>query len=223
VEYQTFLDWSLQYWEPAPPQAFLDWVTAQPNLLYNFADMLMYTLPSPRYKWYENPNYQKLQDAILTETNTAIEQLGFYDVRSFTGLLDTMKLTSAATLLIGILFGIIVALFVAISTLLIYSLLMITVEKKTFENGVLRMLGLSRTDCVQMILIQSFLFVFPSITFAYISAIPTLSAIHSAMFKQENISISPLPAVSATVDGVLLGLLIPTLGSLIPIQVAMAK
>jgi ABC-type antimicrobial peptide transport system permease subunit len=134
-----------------------------------------------------------------------------------------MKLTSAATLLIGILFGIIVALFVAISTLLIYSLLMITVEKKTFENGVLRMLGLSRTDCVQMILIQSFLYVFPSIAIAYVTAIPTLSSIHSVMFKQESVSLSSLPSASATVDGVLLGLLIPTLGSVIPIQVAMAK
>ena len=110
--------------------------------------MLMYTLPSPRYKWYEESNYQKLQDGVLTETNAAIDRLGFYDVRAFTGLLDTMKLTSAATLVIGILFSIIVALFVVISILLIYSLLMITVEKKTFENGVLRMLGLSKTECV---------------------------------------------------------------------------
>jgi len=40
-------------------------------------------------------------------------------------LLQTMKLTSAASLLLGLLFGIIVILFVVISILLIYSLLMI--------------------------------------------------------------------------------------------------
>ena len=72
MEYQTFLEWSLQFWSPAPPQAFLDFVAAQPHLLYNFADMLLYTLPAPRYKWYENADYQKLQDTILAETDTAI-------------------------------------------------------------------------------------------------------------------------------------------------------
>ncbi len=68
-------------------------------------------------------------------------------------LLETMKLTSAASLLIGLLFGIIVALFVVISILLIYSLLMISIETKTFENGVLRMVGISKTNCISMILI----------------------------------------------------------------------
>jgi ABC-type antimicrobial peptide transport system permease subunit len=64
-----------------------------------------------------------------------------------------MKLTSVASLLLGLLFGIIVILFVVISILLIYSLLMISVETKTFENGVLRMIGLNKTNCISMILI----------------------------------------------------------------------
>lgn len=68
-------------------------------------------------------------------------------------LLETLKLTSVASLLLGLLFGIIVLLFVFISVLLIYSLLMISVETKTFENGVLRMIGLSKANCISMILI----------------------------------------------------------------------
>ena len=43
------------------------------------------------------------------------------------------------------------------------------------------------------------------------------------MFNKEGITVSPLPAAGATIDGILLGLLILSLGSLIPIQVAMAK
>lgn len=63
-------------------------------------------------------------------------------------LLSTMKLTSAASLLLGLLFGIIVILFIVISILLIYSLLMISVETKTFENAVLRLVGSSKGDCI---------------------------------------------------------------------------
>jgi len=69
------------------------------------------------------------------------------------GLIETMKLSSAASLLLGLLFSIIIVLFVVVSILLIYSLLMISVETKTFETGVLRLLGLTKYDCIQMILI----------------------------------------------------------------------
>lgn len=93
-------------------------------------------------------------------------------------LLETMKLSSAASLLIGLLFGIIVILFVVISILLIYSLLMISVETKTFENGVLRMLGLSKVNCIFMILIQSIMFVIPSIILGYCASIPALAYIY---------------------------------------------
>ena len=47
----------------------------------------MYTLPSPRYKWYEPTNFQKIQDDATTETNSVMEKLGFYEVRSSMTLL----------------------------------------------------------------------------------------------------------------------------------------
>jgi hypothetical protein len=52
------------------------------------------------------------------------------------GLLEIMELLSYATLLLGLVFGIIVILFITISILLIYSLLMISVETKTFDTGI---------------------------------------------------------------------------------------
>jgi len=64
-----------------------------------------------------------------------------------------MQLLSTATLLLGLIFSIVIILFIVISVLLIYSLLMISIETKTFENGVLRLVGLSKANCVQMILI----------------------------------------------------------------------
>jgi ABC-type lipoprotein release transport system permease subunit len=79
--------------------------------------------------------------------------MGFYQPRVFMGLLQEMELLSTATLLLGLVFSIIVILFIVISILLIYSLLMISVETKSFENGVLRLVGLSKANCVHMILV----------------------------------------------------------------------
>lgn len=71
-------------------------------------------------------------------------------------------------LLLGIVFDVVIILFITISVLLIYSLLMSSVEAKTFENGVLRMVGTSNFDSITVILFQSLIFVVPSLILAYI-------------------------------------------------------
>lgn len=148
-----------------------------------------------------------------------MEMLGFYELRAETGLMDFMKLTSVASMLLGLLFSIIILLFIVVSILLIYSLLMISVETKTFQNGVLRLLGLDKYDGVNMILIQSFFYVIPAIILGFIVTIPCLAAIFGAMFKtQPEVEIPPIPTASATFHATLLGMLIPLVSSIIPIM-----
>jgi hypothetical protein len=85
-----------------------------------------------------------------------------------------MKTYALAVLFIGLIFSIIILLFVMISTLLVYSLLMITIETKAFENGIMRMQGLSKAGFSGMILLQANLFVLPSIACAFIVIVPIL-------------------------------------------------
>ncbi len=66
-------------------------------------------------------------------------------------LLTEMSALQYGVLLLGIVFDVVIILFVTISVLLIYSLLMVSVETKTFENGVLRMVGISTVDCISVI------------------------------------------------------------------------
>ena len=64
-----------------------------------------------------------------------------------------MQLYSYGILFIGLIFNILLIIFVIISVLLIYSLLMITTETKTFDTGVMRLLGLTSSGFVAMVLI----------------------------------------------------------------------
>ena len=126
--------------------------------------------------------------------------------------------------MLGLLFNIIILLFIVISILLIYSLLMISVETKTFETGVLRLIGLSKANCISMILVQSFLFVIPSIICGYLAAIPMLKIIFQAIFKSETgIHVSCLPTAFATVQALILGFFIPIVSSILPIRSMMEK
>jgi ABC-type lipoprotein release transport system permease subunit len=56
-----------------------------------------------------------------------------------------------AVVMLGLIFNVVLLLLITISIILIYSLLMVTVETKTFDQGVLRMIGLSKIDCVWLI------------------------------------------------------------------------
>jgi len=88
---------------------------------------------------------------VLAVTDKVMEDLGFYNIESDMPLLLTMSLLSYAVLLLGIVFDVIIILFISISILLIYSLLMVSVETKTFDYGVFRMVGITKGDSVSML------------------------------------------------------------------------
>ena len=139
-------------------------------------------------------------------------------------VLESMELFSNAILFLGLIFDIIVLLFVVLSVLLIYSLLMISVETKTFEFGVMRMVGLSKSGIISMILLQSFLFVLPSVIAGFALTFPTLGQIYKLLFtKDMGISSKPVPTSFAIIQALIIGLVIPLLSSIVPIQSALSK
>jgi len=134
-----------------------------------------------------------------------------------------MVIYNQAILFIGLVFDIVIILFIVISVLLIYSLLMINTETKTFDIGIMRLVGLSSRGFVAMIFTQAVMFVIPSVIFAYICSYPALWAIFQKLFKTNADQLSIVPGASATFLAISVGLLIPTLSSIIPIQRALAK
>lgn len=96
-------------------------------------------------------------------------------------LLYEMQILSFAILLLGLIFDIILILLVIVSILLIYSLLMITVEHKTFDSGIMRLVGLTKAGYVASILMQAALFVLPSIVCAFLNSVPALYLIYKTL------------------------------------------
>ena len=156
---------------------------------------------------------------IFTETSKITEALGFYPIQAYTELLFEMQTFSFAILFISLVFNILIILFVVISILLIYSLLMITTETKTFDIGIMRLVGLSSYGFVGMVFTQGVMFVLPSILFAYIAAFPSLYFILGWMFNGDlsKGGASFVPNLFATLEAIAIGLLIPLLSSIIPI------
>ena len=141
----------------------------------------MATLPSPKSYYYESADFKTTKKRVLDYMDTIVEKLGTYIPKGSYEVLREMQIFSYGILMIGLIFDIMLIMFVMISVLLIYSLLMINIETKTFEIGVMRLTGLSSGGFVAMIFIQSVMFVLPSLIAAFVCVVPALWAIFNKL------------------------------------------
>ena len=135
-----------------------------------------------------------------------------------------MHIYQYQVMFIGLIFDVIVILFVIVAILLIYSLLLISVETKTFDIGIMRLVGLSTNSFIGMIFTQSFLFVAPSVIFGFVCYVPAMALVYSKLFTEE-LGFKPnyVPSTHATVQALILGILIPAVSAIIPVRTAIAK
>lgn len=78
MEYGNFLQFILPSLVGYNNTNFRSYINNTPQLLYWYADFLMYTLPNPRYSFYESPNFEQIQNKVTEQTNLVTEALGFY-------------------------------------------------------------------------------------------------------------------------------------------------
>ena len=110
------------------------------------------TLPSPRYKWYSNKAFDTTQKRITQYANQFLNDTGFYPLKTKFFLLSEMAKFDYAILMFNLIFKIVIMVFMCISIMLLNSLLMIGIENKSFEIGIIRMIGETKRGIILMIL-----------------------------------------------------------------------
>ena len=98
----------------------------------------------------------------------------------------------------------------------------ISIEKKTFEFGVMRMTGLSSRGLITLIALQAVIFVLPAIICAFICSVPILFGFYQ-FTGNEAFDVAPVPTGQSCLLGLTIGLLIPALSAIIPITRALSK
>ena len=130
-----------------------------------------------------------------------------------------MEPYSYAVMFIGLIFDILMIIFIVVSILLIYSLLLISVETKTFEIGVMRLVGLTKGGFIGMILTQAAMYVFPAVILGFLVSLPTIYILYSTLFESSlGYMPSILPSGGAVLRALFVGLLIPIFSSIVPIR-----
>ena len=186
---------------------------------FDYSNMFLYSLPSPRLKFWENASVQVTQDGIMAQTNEIMNALGFYPFTTKFDLLGSMLHgSSLEVMFIGLIFNVLLIMFIGIAVLLIYSLLMISVETKTFEIGVMRLVGLSKKGFTGMILTQASMFVIPAFFTGLIVAMPCIFLIYKLLFTESmGFTSTVFPGASATLQAFCIGLIIPILSAVPPV------
>lgn len=188
----------------------------------DYSSMVLLNMPPPRLAAYDSNNYDTIQGAVSKWGGVALYRIGFNQVDSVMPLLTSMRNTRFFSLFLGLIIAMVVGILTMLSTILIYSLLMVSVETRTFELGVLRMIGMRRLDLVQMVLVNAFLYSVPAwaagLLFAQILTLAVTSFFGSSLSIDLDPRLAPLAIGLAT----LLGLLIPVFASIFPIKNALS-
>jgi ABC-type antimicrobial peptide transport system permease subunit len=114
-------------------------------------------------------------------------------------------------------------LLFSLSVLLIYSLLMLSVESKSFEFGVMRMVGLSKDNIIILVILQSFMFVVPSIISGFAVSLTALQIGKYYAETQMQMDFEAIPSAFSVMQALFLSTMIPLLSSLLPIRVVLDR
>ncbi|CDW86568.1 abc-type antimicrobial peptide transport permease component [Stylonychia lemnae] len=219
IEFDQFLPHLADYlpFDFFTHQEFRQYVKKVANLT-EYSDYLVMSLPSPRYKWYSNEDYDTTQRKITSYVNNFINDTGYYPVSSKLYLLNDMQKYDRAILIYNLIFKLIGIFFMQISVMLLDSILTIGVEEKSLDIGIIRMNGESKVGIVFMIITKTMMFAIPAVLISMLIAIPILSVIYSSIFNEQvSNGFSPLPSFKSASEALMIGIFIPIVSSISPI------
>lgn len=124
------------------------------TILLNFND---------RLDIYLNHSIDQMEKIINFKATQIIYSLGLYSIQINLNILGLFHKLRYAQMFLSVVTNMIILLFSCLCIMMLYNLLLVSVETKTYELGVIRILGLNKLGVVFMILTQSVSFVFPGV------------------------------------------------------------
>lgn len=126
-------------------------------------------------------------------------------------------------LIVNLIFNLVKSVLIVISILIIYSLLMVSIESKNFEIAVIRMVGLEKGGVIWLVVCQSFLYVVPAIASGFTLTVLILSKLSQVFEASYKIKIDSLPSMESSAQAIFIGTVIPLMSAILPIQAALKK
>lgn len=129
----------------------------------HYAKTIYWNLAPSRIQKYNLQQYTDVRALVVNFASSLSYYIGFDQISQSYPVLQFLNSLRFVSLFLSLIINVIITILTLLSTVLIYSLLMINVENRTFEMGVLRMIGMHRKGLIQLIIIQAFLYSIPGL------------------------------------------------------------
>lgn len=154
---------------------------------------------------------------VMTHLTYVEETLGYFPISIEAFILQEFKMAHLSVTFLQLVFNLVMLLLFMISVLLIYSLLMLSMESKSFDLGVMRMVGLSKVNVMLLIVLQSIMFVIPSIICGFIVSFSFLQVAKYYAENELHMDFDAIPTWGSIFQALFLSTLIPLCSSILPI------
>ena len=114
-------------------------------------------------------------------------------------------------------FNLVKTLLIVICVLIIFSLLMLSIDSKAFETAVIQTLGLQKSGVVALVVFQSFSYVIPAVSLAILISAIVLHYAADYFMAQYSIQIDRFPSLESSLQALSIGVIIPLISSILPV------
>lgn len=232
MEYSSYHAWMLDALDPGVAGMTLDEagaVTVRDALaaagpaVTDYASRVAVNMPPSRVDPYVSTDYDTVQRRVVRFASRALYAIGFPDVDAALDILASMYQIRFFTLYLGLILSVILTILFVLSTMLIYSLLTISIETRTFELGVHRMVGMSRCGLVGMLLTQAASYALPAWALGLVVAQGMAAYAIGRLEDAVEVPVDAGLTSSAVWLATGLGLGIPAVASVVPIRNALGR
>lgn len=189
----------------------------------DFVDRLALNLPPPRVEAYRHTDYDDIQRAVMEFSSRAVYLLGFNQLAIDQPIVESLRGSRFFALFLGLILNIILCILTGLSILLLYSLLIVNVEVRTFDMGVMRMLGMTKLGVLAHLLAQAFAYALP----AYIVGMGVsqgLFFVLARFFERATaVEVSPWLARDGIILATILAFVIPIVAAVFPVVKAFGQ
>ena len=253
MEFEPFLPWLLQQLHPVlrttpftqqvtantqPPAVLQEpstltatvlpfslpyYAASSPSTLYEHANHVLLNLRPNRIDTYMSTNYDDIQDTVVNWASSVMYYASFPQLSISMPILTSLYGFRFFSLFLGLILSIILTILFILSTMLIYSLLMISIETRTFELGVHRMVGMTTSGIINMLLVQACSYSIPAWVIGLVISQIAAAYLCGVLEDRVEVPVSRLLTAYSILVASFLGLIIPLLAAILPIRTALSK
>lgn len=128
------------------------------------AGLVLFNLPpgDKRRTAYQAQSYEAVRRRVMDWATPIPTRIGFNQVSSSAVLVADMYSTRVLRILVNLILVIIMVAIAALSLMLVYSLMTVGIESRTYELGIQRMIGFNRENLVTSVLWNAYFFAIPA-------------------------------------------------------------